>query len=84
MRKDAKWSNGQPVTAQDFRIAGSIWSIRKTASPYASYPQYGHIVNVDDIIDGKKAPSELGVKALDDHTLEVTLSEPVPYFITAG
>lgn len=36
----------------------------KTASPYASYPQYGHIVNVDDIIDGKKAPSELGVKPL--------------------
>ncbi len=52
----------------------------KTASPYASYPQYGHIVNVDEIIDGKKAPSELGVKAIDDHTLEVTLSEPVPYF----
>ncbi len=41
----------------------------------------GHIVNVDEIIDGKKAPSELGVKAIDDHTLEVTLSEPVPYFI---
>ena len=37
-------------------------------------------MNVDEIIDGKKAPSELGVKAIDDHTLEVTLSEPVPYF----
>ncbi len=60
--------------------AGSVWWIRKQLLPYASYPQYGHIVNVDEIIDGKKAPSELGVKAIDDHTLEVTLSEPVPYF----
>ncbi|MGP8847792.1 ABC transporter substrate-binding protein, partial [Enterobacter hormaechei] len=51
-----------------------------TASPYASYLQYGHIVNIDDIIAGKKPITDLGVKALDDHTFEVTLSEPVPYF----
>jgi len=53
----------------------------KTASPYESYLQYGHIVNIDDIIAGKKSPDTLGVKAIDDHTLEVTLSEPVPYFV---
>ncbi len=80
LRKDAKWSNGEPVTAQDFVYSWQRLVDPKTASPYASYPQYGHIVNVDEIIDGKKAPSELGVKAIDDHTLEVTLSEPVPYF----
>ncbi len=80
LRKDAKWSNGEPVTARDFVYSWQRLVDPKTASPYASYPQYGHIVNVDEIIDGKKAPSELGVKAIDDHTLEVTLSEPVPYF----
>ncbi|MBJ3815538.1 oligopeptide ABC transporter substrate-binding protein OppA [Shimwellia pseudoproteus] len=80
LRKDAKWSNGEPVTAQDFVYSWQRLVDPKTASPYASYSQYGHIVNVNDIIDGKKAPSELGVKALDDHTLQVTLSEPVPYF----
>ncbi|WP_336778283.1 oligopeptide ABC transporter substrate-binding protein OppA [Pantoea sp. USHLN256] len=80
LRKNAKWSNGEPVTAQDFVYSWQRLVDPKTASPYASYPQYGHIVNVDDIIAGKKPTSELGVKAIDDHTLEVTLSEPVPYF----
>ena len=80
LRDNARWSDGTPVTAEDFVYSWQRLVDPKTASPYASYPQYGHIVNVDDIIDGKKAPSELGVKAIDDHTLEVTLSEPVPYF----
>ena len=80
LRKDAKWSNGEPVTAQDFVYSWQRLVDPKTASPYASYPQYGHILNVDEIIDGKKPTTDLGVKAIDDHTLEVTLSEPVPYF----
>lgn len=80
LRKNAKWSNGEPVTAQDFVYSWQRLVDPKTASPYASYPQYGHIANVDEIIAGKKPTSELGVKALDDHTLEVTLSQPVPYF----
>lgn len=80
LRKDAKWSNGEPVTAQDFVFSWQRLADPKTASPYASYLQYGHLLNVDDIIAGKKKPSELGVKAIDDHTLEVTLSEGVPYF----
>lgn len=80
LRKDAKWSNGDPVTAQDFVYSWQRLADPKTASPYESYLQYGHIANIDDIIAGKKAPTELGVKAVDEHTLEVTLSEPVPYF----
>jgi len=81
LRKDAKWSNGQPVTAADFVYSWERLAAPKTASPYESYLQYGHIVNIDDIIAGKKSPDTLGVKAIDDHTLEVTLSEPVPYFV---
>ncbi|EOZ2732402.1 oligopeptide ABC transporter substrate-binding protein OppA [Citrobacter freundii] len=80
LRKDAKWSDGTPVTAQDFVYSWQRLANPNTASPYASYLQYGHIVNIDDIIAGKKTITDLGVKALDDHTFEVTLSEPVPYF----
>lgn len=80
LRKDAKWSNGDPVTAQDFVYSWQRISDPKTASPYASFLQYGHIVNIDDVLAGKKPVTDLGVKAIDDHTLEVTLSEPVPYF----
>ena len=80
LRQDAKWSDGTPVTAQDFVYSWQRLANPNTASPYASYLQYGHIVNIDDIIAGKKPVTDLGVKALDDHTFEVTLSEPVPYF----
>ncbi|MDU6412181.1 MAG: oligopeptide ABC transporter substrate-binding protein OppA [Yersiniaceae bacterium] len=81
LRKDAKWSNGDPVTADDFVFSWQRLADPKTASPYESYLQYGHIANIDDIISGKKSPDTLGVKALDAHTLEVTLTEPVPYFV---
>lgn len=80
LRKDAKWSDETPVTAQDFVYSWQRLANPNTASPYASYLQYGHIVNIDDIIAGKKPVTDLGVKAVDDHTFEVTLSEPVPYF----
>ncbi|MGB9097936.1 oligopeptide ABC transporter substrate-binding protein OppA [Erwinia sp.] len=80
LRKNAKWSNGEPVTAQDFVYSWQRLADPKTASPYASYLQYGHLENIDDIIAGKKSPDTLGVKALDANTLQVTLSESVPYF----
>jgi len=80
LRNTAKWSNGEPVTAQDFVYSWQRLADPKTASPYASYLQYGHLLNVDDIIAGKKTPDTLGVKALDAHPLEVTLSDAVPYF----
>ncbi len=79
IRPDAKWSNGDPVTAQDFVYSWQRLASPDTASPYASYLQYAHFLNIDDVITGKKKPEELGVKALDDKTLEVTLSESVPY-----
>lgn len=79
LRKDAKWSNGDPVTAHDFVYSWKRLVNPETASPYASYLQYAHIINVDEIISGTADPETLGVKALDDHTFEVTLSEPIPY-----
>ncbi|MEQ4922163.1 oligopeptide ABC transporter substrate-binding protein OppA [Proteus hauseri] len=79
IREGAKWSNGEPVTAQDFVYSWQRLADPNTASPYESYLQYAHIVNIDDIIAGKKKATELGVKALDNNTLEITLSEAVPY-----
>lgn len=81
LRAGAKWSNGDPVTAADFVYSWQRLVDPRTASPYASYLQYAHIDNIDAILAGKKSPEQLGVKALDDHHLQVTLSEPVPYFI---
>ncbi|MGD8162595.1 ABC transporter substrate-binding protein [Pantoea sp. FN0307] len=80
LRPDARWSNGDPVTAADFVYSWQRLADPKTASPYASFLQYAHILNVDEIIAGRQPPSALGVKALDDHHLQVTLSQPVPYF----
>ncbi|WP_411907430.1 ABC transporter substrate-binding protein, partial [Salmonella enterica] len=75
-----KGSDGTPVAAQDFVYSWQRLADPNTASRYASYQQGGHIANIDDIIAGKKPATDLGVKALDDHTFEVTVSEPVPYF----
>ncbi|MFR4968850.1 MAG: peptide ABC transporter substrate-binding protein [Lactobacillus kalixensis] len=78
IRKDAKWSNGDPVTAEDF-----VRSWRRSVSP-TSQSGYGYIFkgieNADQIIDGKKKPSTLGVKALNSKTLQVKLDYPMPYF----
>ncbi|QLB13571.1 oligopeptide transport system substrate-binding protein [Bisgaardia hudsonensis] len=79
LRKNGKWSNGEPVTAEDFVFGFQRLADPNTASPYASYLQYLKLLNASDVVAGKKPVTELGVKALDDHTLELTLSESVPY-----
>lgn len=79
LRKDAKWSNGDPVTAHDFVYAWQRLVDPKTASPYATYLEFMKMENVADIVAGKKSPDTLGVKAVDDHTLLLTLTAPVPY-----
>jgi len=81
LRDNARWSNGEPVTAQDFVYSWQRLADPKTASPYASYLQLAHINNAEAILAGKAAPDSLGVRALDAHHLQVTLSEPVPYFV---
>ncbi len=81
LRKDAKWSNGDPVTAGDFVFAWQRAVDPATASPYATYLQMATMKNAEAIINGKMDKSELGVKAIDDRTLEVQLDTPVPYFV---
>ncbi|MDI6026574.1 peptide ABC transporter substrate-binding protein [Corticibacterium sp. UT-5YL-CI-8] len=79
LRADAKWSNGDPVTAQDFVFAYQRVQDPKVAAPYANmlYP----MVNAEAINKGEKKPEELGVKAVDDKTLEISLSSPTPYLL---
>lgn len=79
--RKATWSNGEPVTAQDFVYSWQRLADPQTASPYASYLQYAHIENIDGILAGKKPPTSLGIRAVDDTHLQIVLSEPVPYFI---
>ncbi|WP_369473380.1 peptide ABC transporter substrate-binding protein [Secundilactobacillus kimchicus] len=78
LRQDAKWSNGDPVTAQDF-----VYSFQRTVDPktkaqFASY--YANFKNFDAIQAGKMAPSKLGVKALGKYKLQVTLAKQMPWF----
>lgn len=82
LRKDAKWSNGEPVTAHDFVYAFQRAVDPKTASPYSWYLEMPTIANATEIIAGKKPADTLGVKATDDYTFEVQLEKAIPYFVT--
>lgn len=82
LRDNARWSNGDPVTAHDFVYAWRRAVDPKLASPYSGYMRLMSIENAADIIEGKKPVEELGVKALDDLTFQVRLSNPLPYFPT--
>ncbi|WP_413497021.1 peptide ABC transporter substrate-binding protein [Carnobacterium maltaromaticum] len=79
IRDDAKWSNGDPVTASDFVFSWRRLVDPTTAAPY-SYMMDGVIANASAVIAGEKQPDELGVKAVDDKTLEIQLERAVPYF----
>ncbi|PEW14184.1 peptide ABC transporter substrate-binding protein [Bacillus cereus] len=79
LRKDAKWSNGDPVTAKDFVFAWQRLLNKNTAAEYAFIAYY--IKNAEAINKGEKPVTELGAKAVDDYTLEVELEKPVPYFL---
>ncbi|HEJ7180763.1 TPA: oligopeptide ABC transporter substrate-binding protein OppA, partial [Serratia marcescens] len=81
LRPQAKWSNGDPVTADDFVYSWRRLTDPKTASPYGSYLASAYVLNAAAINAGSKPPSELGVRALDAHTLQVTLSEPNSYLL---
>lgn len=80
LREDAKWNNGDPVTAQDFVYAWQRAADPATASPYSWYVEITQIENAGAIISGDAEPSSLGAVAVDDHTLQVTLDQPLPYF----
>ncbi|WP_101843236.1 peptide ABC transporter substrate-binding protein [Halobacillus sp. Marseille-P3879] len=80
LREDAEWSNGDPVTADDFVYAWQRAVDPDTGSEYGPYFLGGVIENAQEIADGEAELDELGATAVDEHTLEVQLEKPVPYF----
>ncbi|GGA35987.1 dipeptide-binding protein DppE [Kroppenstedtia guangzhouensis] len=78
LRKDAKWSNGEPVTAQDFEYAWKRVLNPKTASE-ASFLMF-FIKNAEKYNAGKAQADEVGIQAKDDSTLVVELEQPTPFF----
>ncbi|NGX15633.1 peptide ABC transporter substrate-binding protein [Wenzhouxiangella sp. XN24] len=79
MREDGRWSNGDPVTAHDF-----VYGLRRSVDP-ATLSNYSimlrPILNAEQIIAGELPPEALGVRAIDDMTLEIRLNGPTPYFL---
>lgn len=79
LRPNARWSNGKPLTAQDF-----VYSLRRAVDP-ATGSVYAMILTpiagADAIIHGEQPPNTLGVKALDAHTLRIHLMAPTAYFL---
>ncbi len=79
--RDATWADGQPVKAGDFEFAWKRGANPATASEYMYLFESANILNAGAIAKGEKSIDELGVKAIDDKTLEVTLSAPTDYFL---
>ena len=78
LRPTARWSNGDPVTAEDFVFGIRRFLDPKTASTYAS--SFGpFLLNGADVVKGIKSPADIGVKAIDKLTLEVKTSGPVSF-----
>ena len=78
LREDAKWSNGEPVTAADY-VYGWQRTVRaETGSEYAYL--FAPVANAEAITAGDADASELGIKAVSDYELEITLTTPTPYF----
>ena len=79
LRTNAKWTDGKPVTANDF-----VYSWQRVVDP-ATGSQYGYqhepVKNAKAITAGDMPKESLGVKAIDDYTLEVTLEAPTAYFL---
>lgn len=80
LRRDARWSDGQPVTAHDF-----VYAWRRLVDPAtgASGSTFLAFVfkNAEAILRGEKPKGSLGVRAVDDYTLEVVTSRPIPFLL---
>ena len=79
LRRDALWSNGDPVTAEDF-----VYGLRRSASP-ATASNYAKVLlpiaNAAEVLSGDLPSDELGVTAMDEYTLQIKMRDPTPYFL---
>ena len=75
--KNKKWSDGKPITADDF-----VFTLQRFARPDYDFEWFysmANIANWSDVVSGKKPAEELGVKKMDDYTFSVTTDQPTPY-----
>lgn len=79
LRRDAHWSNGDPVTAEDF-----VYGLRRSADP-ATASKFAQVLlpieNAAEVLAGDLPASELGVTAMDEFTLQISMKDPTPYFL---
>jgi len=79
LRREGRWSNGDPVTAEDF-----VYGLRRSASP-ATASNYAQVLlpiaNAAEVLSGALPPEKLGVTAINEHILQISLKGPTPYFI---
>ncbi len=79
LRREAKWSNGDAVVAEDF-----VFAFRRSANPETA-SNYAHVLlpieNARQIMANELPPAELGVESLDEYTLQIRLIDPTPYFL---
>jgi oligopeptide transport system substrate-binding protein len=79
LRRDALWSNGDPVTAEDF-----VYGLQRSADP-ATAAKYAQVLlpieNAAEVLSGDLPPGELGVTAMDEFTLQISMRDPTPYFL---
>ena len=79
LRQNARWSDGQPITPDDF-----IWSWQRLLNPKLAAEYSGMLFllkNGREVFEGKVPPDQLGVRKPSDHTLELTLTGPTPHFL---
>lgn len=79
LRRDATWSNGDPLTASDF-----VYSLQRAADPATaanSATMLLPILNAREVISGERPPADLGVTSLDEYSLQITLNDATPYFL---
>jgi len=79
LRQNVKWSDGTPITAETFKYSWLRALKPELASTYA-YQLY-YIKNAQQYNEGKGKPEDVGVKVIDDYTLQVTLESPTPFFL---
>ena len=79
LRRDALWSNGDPVTAEDF-----VYGLQRSADPETA-SKYAQVLlpieNAPEVLSRDLPPSELGVTAMDEFTLQISMRDPTPYFL---
>lgn len=79
--RDSKWSNGDAITAQDFVDSWRRLTDPATGSQYAFMTESAGILNATAVMNGEMTPDKLGVEAIDEKTLKVTLAQPTPFFL---